>query len=68
MLPGTIFHVNANGPDGAWFSVEYTTDLQNWTPLCTNQVVNGAIDFLDPDASNDSNRYYRTVPQSGPPD
>lgn len=61
------FHLRADGPDGAWFHVDYTTDLTNWTSLCTNQVVNGSIDFLDPDAQGDQLRYYRAVPQDAPP-
>jgi hypothetical protein len=56
------FHVCAGGPDGAWFRVDFTTDCINWTPVCTNQVVNGAIDFADPDAVNSPARFYRTVP------
>jgi hypothetical protein len=66
-LPGGCFRVNAAGPDGAWFHVEYSTDLGHWTPLCTNQVVQGAIDFIDPDVSVDHARYYRAVPEAGPP-
>jgi hypothetical protein len=66
-LPGGCFRVNAAGPDGAWFHVEYSTDLGNWTPLCTNQVVQGSIEFIDPDASVDQARYYRAVPELGLP-
>jgi hypothetical protein len=48
-----------------------TISLQNgnlfWTPLRTNQVVNGSIDFLDPDATNSHERMYRAVPMSNPP-
>jgi hypothetical protein len=68
VLPGNWFHLCAHGPDGAWFHVEYTTDLVHWTPVCTNQVVNGGIDFIDPDASSQPARFYRTVPESGPPE
>jgi hypothetical protein len=61
------FHLKADGPDGAWFHIDYTTDLANWTSLCTNQVVNGSIDFIDPDAQGDQLRYYRAVPQDTAP-
>ncbi|MDB6058710.1 MAG: 5-nucleotidase/2,3-cyclic phosphodiesterase, partial [Verrucomicrobiales bacterium] len=61
------FHLKAEGPDGAWFHVDYTTDLAIWTSLCTNQVVNGSVDFIDPDAQGDQLRYYRAVPQDNPP-
>ncbi len=61
------FHLKGDGPDGAWFRVDYTTDLTTWSPLCTNQVVNGSIDFVDPDAQGDGIRYYRAVPQETAP-
>jgi hypothetical protein len=67
LMPGAAFNLSAAGPDGAWFHVEYSTDLVNWTPICTNQVVNGSMDFVDPDASANPARFYRTVPESGPP-
>ena len=67
VLPGNLFHLSAAGPDGAWFGVQYSTDLVHWTPICTNQVVNGGIDFVDPDAASQPARYYRTVPEAGPP-
>jgi hypothetical protein len=56
------FHVNTAGPDGAWFSIRYSTDFVNWSPLCTNQVFQGGIDFVDPDAPANSARFYQAVP------
>jgi Bacterial Ig domain/Calx-beta domain len=67
MVPGAAFNLSAAGPDGAWFHVEYSTDLIHWTPVCANQVVNGRIDFVDPDAATNPARFYRTVPEAGPP-
>jgi len=67
MLADRCFHLNASGPDGAWFRVEYANDLANWMPVCTNQVIQGAIDFIDPDAQSDSVRFYRAVPQNSAP-
>jgi len=67
VLPDLSFHMNASGPDGAWFTIESSDDLINWTPLCTNQVVNGSIDFIDPDAQTSQSRFYRAVPEAGPP-
>jgi hypothetical protein len=67
LLPGGAFHLNATGPDGAWFSVQYSTNMADWFSVCTNQVVGGSIDFVDPDAPVDSGRFYRAVPQAGPP-
>lgn len=62
LLPDRSFHVNAAGPDGAWFNIQYSTDLVNWSTLCTNQVFQGAIDFVDPDAPDHSSRFYRANP------
>ena len=65
MIPGFVFNVSAAGPDGAWFHVEYSTAMIHWMPICTNQVVNGSIDFMDPDAASNASRFYRTVPEAG---
>jgi hypothetical protein len=67
MMPGSVFSLNASGPNAAWFRVEYTTDMKTWTPISTYQVFNGSIDFADPDAQTDQARFYRAVPESGPP-
>lgn len=67
LLSDHTFHLGAPGPDGAWFHIEYSTNLVDWTRLCTNQVVNGSIDFVDPDAVSDQGRFYRTVPESSAP-
>lgn len=67
MLPGNCFHLVRPGPDAAWFSIECSADLINWLPVCTNQVVNGSIDFVDPDAPGNPARFYRVVPLTGPP-
>ena len=66
MLSGNAFHLSSGGPDGAWFHIDFSTDLINWTTICTNQVVNGSIDFIDPDAASSPSRFYRTVPDQGP--
>jgi hypothetical protein len=67
VLPDLSFHMNASGPDGAWFHIESSSDLVNWSPLCTNQVVNGSIDFIDPDAQTSQSLFYRAVPEAAPP-
>ena len=67
MLSDNSFRLALPGPDAAWFSIEHSTDLINWTPVCTNQVVNGSIDFIDPDASGNAAGFYRVVPEAGPP-
>jgi hypothetical protein len=67
IIPGSAFNLSAAGPDGAWFHVEYSTDMIHWTPICTNQVVNGSINYVDPDAATNPSRFYRTVPETVPP-
>jgi hypothetical protein len=67
LLPGGSFNFNALGPDGAWFRADWSSNLLDWTPLCTNQVFDGSINFVDADATNHS-RYYRAVPLNGPPE
>lgn len=62
ILPGGSFHLAATGPDGAWFYIQYSTDLVNWLSICTNQVFQGSIDFVDPDSPNNASRFYRAVP------
>lgn len=66
-LPDKCFHMKATGPDGSWFHIEYSPDAVNWTPICTNQVICGSIDFVDPDAGNNSTGFYRAVPELNPP-
>lgn len=67
VLPGGFFHICAVGPNGAWFHVEQSIDMINWTSICTNQVVNGSIDFVDPNAATLPGVFYRTVPEANPP-
>lgn len=67
ILPDHSFHLSAAGPDGAWFHVECTTDFIHWTPVCTNQVVQGSIDFIDPDASASQTKFYRAIPEASAP-
>ena len=64
---GGSFHFNEPGPDGAWFRADWSDDLLDWTPFCTNQVFEGSIDFFDPDAPDNPLRYYRVAPLDGPP-
>ncbi len=66
-LPDNCFHVATSAPNAAWFSIEWSADLINWQPVCTNQVINGSVDFVDPDAPGSPSRFYRIVPLAGPP-
>ncbi len=67
LLPDKCFHLAMPGPDAAWFYVQCSADLVNWTAICTNQVVNGSIDFIDPDAPGNPLKYFRAVPLNAAP-
>ena len=67
VLPDKCFHISSTGPDGAWFRIDYTTDLRNWTPICTNQVFGGSLDFVDSDAQQSQLRFYRASPETTAP-
>jgi hypothetical protein len=57
----------APGPDGAWCDIQYSTDLLHWTTICTSQVFQGVIDFVDPDAPSNQHRFHRAVPEDHTP-
>jgi hypothetical protein len=71
LLPDGSFHVNASGtngaPDGAWFSTQSSSDLQNWSPVSTNQAFECSIDFVDPDAPSNPIRFYRILQLTNTP-
>ena len=66
-LPDRCFHIMRPGTNGAWFRIECSSNLLHWTPLGTNRVTDGAIHFVDPDAAEMPQRFYRAVPESNPP-
>jgi len=41
--------------------LEASTDLSTWQPLETGIVTEGALQFVDPDAREHSQRFYRVV-------
>ena len=62
------FHFSATGPDGAWFCIEHSIDLINWTPISTNHMVNGSIDFVDLTGRGGRRRgFYQAVPEMNAP-
>ena len=67
LLPDGTFHLGATGPDGAWFSVESSTDLQNWSCISTNQVIDGSLDVVYPNGPNSPNTFYLTVQVTNTP-
>ncbi|HEY1661220.1 MAG TPA: hypothetical protein VGI03_02275 [Verrucomicrobiae bacterium] len=66
LLDGS-FHFNSSAPDGAWFALQNSTDLVNWTSLGTNQAFQGSIDFIDPNAPGSPSGFYQIVPLTNAP-
>ncbi len=56
------FHCELPATNGFWFRVEYSVDLLNWSAVCTNVLSRAAVHFVDPEADNSAQRYYRAVP------
>jgi hypothetical protein len=67
LLPDGSFQLNANGPDGAWFYIQNSTDLVNWSSVCTNQVIEGSMDYIDPNAPGSPAGFYRALPLTNLP-
>jgi len=65
-LPGGLFHVCVPGTDGDGYRLEASTNLSDWTTLCTGVVSDGAIHFVDPDVQALPYRFYRAVPDAAP--
>lgn len=61
------FHIGADEVDGTWYRMESSTDMINWNPVCTNQVIQGSIHFVDPDAQDMQNQFYRAISVPEPP-
>src|SRR2546421_11360412 len=66
-LADDSFHLCRPGTNGLWFRIECSTNLLHWIPVCTNMVTDGGVHFVDPDAKDSANRFYRTIPEPNPP-
>jgi hypothetical protein len=60
-------HVSLPATNGLAVSVQTSTDLINWLPVCTNKVLKGSAQFVDPDGGASPNLFYRIVPVTAPP-
>jgi Bacterial Ig domain/Calx-beta domain len=67
-LADHCFHIMKPGSNGSWFRIECSADLVNWTPICTNRVTDGALHFVDADADEAPQRFYRALPEPNPPE
>jgi hypothetical protein len=57
-------HVSLPATNGLNFSLQVSTDLVNWLPVCTNTVLKGSAQYVDPIAG--TGLYYRIVPVASP--
>jgi hypothetical protein len=63
-LADCSLHVSLPATNGMNFCLQISTDLVNWLPVCTNTVLKGSAQYVDPGAS--SGLYYRIVPVATP--
>jgi len=63
-LPDGLFHLCLPAANGFGFRLECSADLVNWRPLGSSIVTDGAIQFVDPDASDQPHYFYRAVPET----
>jgi len=65
-MSDSAVHVSLPAINGMDVSVQVSTDLINWLPVCTNKVLKGSAQFIDPDSNTGSNLFYRIVPVVAP--
>ena len=53
--------INISGRVGMTYVIESSIDLQNWTPVATNQTFNGAVSYQDAGAPGSTKRFYRAT-------
>jgi len=59
MVSTNTFHLDVRGPISNYYVLWVSFDLNQWTPLATNWVVDGYTVFNDPDPALDPRRFYR---------
>lgn len=53
------FKIQFSAPIGSNLVIQATSDMKNWTSLCTNKVTDGSVTFTDTVATTVSARFYR---------
>ncbi|MGC8742655.1 MAG: Ig-like domain-containing protein [Verrucomicrobiia bacterium] len=61
-LPDGHFFFSRPAPTGMVYLLETSADLINWTPVLTNTVAEGFINYVDPDSTDYKRKFYRIVP------
>lgn len=59
-------HVSLPATNGMNFCLQYSSNFVDWTTVCTNTVLKGSAQFVDPDACNRSGGLYRIIRAAGP--
>jgi hypothetical protein len=67
LLSDRCFHIMRPGANGTCWRIECSSNLVDWTAICTTVVTDGALHFVDPDADDATLRCYRAVPEANPP-
>ena len=65
-LADSSVHVSLPATNGMNFCLQISTDLVNWLPVCTNTVLKGSAQFVDPNGNGGPALYYRIVPVTTP--
>jgi len=60
-------HTSLPAPNGLIYCVESSANLVNWLPVCTNIVLKGSAQYVDPSAGGTPSLFYRIVSSSTPP-
>jgi hypothetical protein len=66
LADGSI-HISLPATNGMNFSLQVSTDLVNWLPICTNTVLKGSAQYVDPAGDANFQLFYRAVPVPLPP-
>jgi hypothetical protein len=62
-LSDALFHLCKDATNGFTYRLECSTNLVDWTVMETNVVTEGAVEFIDPEATTAPARFYRVVPE-----
>jgi hypothetical protein len=65
-LDDSSLHVSLPATNGMNYCLLISTDMVNWLPVCTNTVLKGSAQFVDPSAAAGSGLFYRIVPVATP--
>jgi hypothetical protein len=61
------FHLVLPSPASPAYRIEASSNLKDWETIITNSTTQGAVDYVDPDAIDETHRFYRVIPESSAP-